>query len=157
MVAVECLGRLPADRESRLEAFRLALGPPKPLTDLGERSLLHPVADLRSGAVMAVMASGDSQLTRRLLDAADSPDANPALLLMVDTHICGYAGSDISQVIFDRADRRKTVSRGELLYLNRTCTRDDVEALRRLVDITPQGELRQLLLEGVLPNASTRQ
>ena len=143
--AMEALSNRNNNLESTRLAMEVALGPPIPLRDLGERALSHPESDLRSAAVMAAMRLGDLDAVRQLLTAADAPGADPALGRMVDHHLSGYHGPEISLLIFDRIARRGRVSAGEARYLLRTATAADVTRLQRLHDTCRDAEVRQLL------------
>ncbi|MAG54721.1 MAG: hypothetical protein CMJ83_00365 [Planctomycetes bacterium] len=155
-VAVECLGHVPDNPEATLKAYEIALGPAHPLRDLGDRNRDHPVRDLRSAAVMAVMQAGDQTLVRKLLAAADEPQAQAALTSMVDLHIGTYVGSDLSRVVFDRIGRRQTVSLGEVRYLNRACTRRDLDQLRGILRHAKSDEIKRMV-EAAIMNASRRE
>lgn len=154
-IAVECLGRIESDPEARLAAYELAMGPARPLSDLGDRNKDHPVRDLRSAAVMAVMHAGDQTLTRKLIDAADAPGADKGLASMVDLHVGTYQGADISRILLDRVDRRSKLTLGEARYLNRVCTRDDIERLRSIENHATTPEARQMIQAAIL-NAAVR-
>ncbi|MEE2712913.1 MAG: hypothetical protein VX913_09090 [Planctomycetota bacterium] len=154
-VAVECLGRIEADPEARLAAYELAMGPEHRLRDLGDRNDDHPVRDLRSAAVMAVMQSGDQTLSRKLLSAADAANADAGFASMVDLHIGAYQGADISRIVLTRIGRRSKVTLGEARYLNRVCTRDDTDRLRQIEDLAVTAEARQMIQAAIL-NAAVR-
>ena len=74
---------------------------------------------------------------------------------MFDHALCGYTGSDISRVIFDRIGRRGKVSLGEAQYLNRVCTSTDVPSLEAIAHLGVDAEARSILHAAVL-NAGTR-
>ena len=155
-VAVECLGRRPDDAEARLKAYDIALGPAQPLGHLGaDRDRDHPVRDLRSAAVMAVMQSGDQTLARKLLTAADAPGADSGFASMVDLHIGTYHGADISRLVLDRVDRRRKVSLGEARYFNRVCTAGDIDRLNKMLSWAESAEARQMIQAAAM-NAAHR-
>jgi hypothetical protein len=145
LAAIEALSNRDGTRESTRLAMEVALGPPVPLRGLGERGLSHPEADLRSGAIMATMRLGDLAAVRQLLGAAEDSGADPALVRMVDHHLAGYQGPEISRLVFDRIGRRGRVSAGEARYLLRTATASDVTRLQRLHDTCGDPEVRRLL------------
>ncbi|NRA96763.1 MAG: hypothetical protein HRU14_11205 [Planctomycetes bacterium] len=154
-VAVECLGHVVSDPEARLAAYELATGPARLLSDLGDRNDDHPERDLRSAAVMAVMQSGDQTLTRKLMDAADAPNADGRFASMVDLHVGVYQGADISRIVLERIDRRGKLTLGEARYLNRVCTRDDMTRLRKIEEFAATAEARQMIQDAIL-NAAVR-
>jgi hypothetical protein len=136
--------------------MHIALGPAQPVGDLGERNSDHPDRDLRSAAVIAVMKRGDQDLTRRLLQAADVPGVDPAFTRMVDQHLCGYQGADLSRLILDRIDRRGRVSFGEAAYLNNVCTRSDVDRLKGILNLADTQAIRDII-HGAMLNAEKRE
>ena len=155
-VAVECLARRYDDPEARLKAFDIALGAPQPMVDLGNvRNKDHPIRDLRSAAVMAVMQAGDQNLARKLITAADTPGADRGFTSMVDLHIGTYHGADISRIVLGRVGQRRKVSLGEARYLNRVCTQDDVQRLTEIAGWAESSEARQLI-EAAIVNAGHR-
>lgn len=155
-VAVESLARRVDDPEARLKAYDIALGAPQPLADLGHvRNKDHPVRDLRSAAVMAVMQSGDQNLARKLISAADSAGADEGFASMVDLHIGSYYGADISRLVLDRVDRRRKVTLGEARYLNRVCTQSDLDRLHQMVGWAESPEARHMIQAAIM-NAANR-
>jgi hypothetical protein len=143
--AVECLGLVQKDPRGLELALDIALGPAVPLGDIGARRLDHDFADLRSGAVLAVMRQGDLQSLRRLWDRADVEGGDPALVSMVDRHLVGFQGSDASRLVLDRIQRRGRVSKGEALYLAGTAQEADAAALEALAASHPDAEVARLL------------
>ena len=125
--------------------MEVALGPPQPATGLtGSLAMTHPVADVRSAAVLAVMQRGDQESARRLLEAADGADAD--LTKIVDHHIAGYTGPDLSEFIYSRARRRRGyVSPGEVRHLLRDPERIDRARLRDLLPLIKDPETKELV------------
>ncbi len=143
--AVECLGLVTKDPRALELAMEIALGPPLPFGDLGVRKIDHDHADLRSGAVLAVMRQGDVESLRRLFDRADVDGGDAAFASMIDRHLVGFQGSDISRLVLDRIQRRRRVSQGEALYLCNTARDSDAATLDSLAASTPDPEVSRLL------------
>lgn len=156
VAAVEALSLVPNDPAAVAKAMELALGPPVVVRDLGERRMDHEIADLRSAAILAVMKQGDQDRVRRLLDVADQMGADEAFVRMVDTHLGGYQGADLSRVVFERIGRRGKASIGEARYLNAASTRSDVEHLKSIAHLGEDDATRELLQAAAL-NAAKRE
>ncbi|HMS16900.1 MAG TPA: hypothetical protein PKA37_08685 [Planctomycetota bacterium] len=144
-VAVEALGRRPDDAAATRLAFEIASGLPQPLVDLGERNREYEVKDLRAAAVTALMHAGDGALVRRLVDAADRPDAQPDLASFIDRAIGAFSGGDLSRFLLDRIDRRGMVSVGEAHYLAQHARLADLPQLERLRALCVDATARQIL------------
>jgi hypothetical protein len=143
--AMGALGRTGSTPESLALLMDVALGPKQPVTGLSEANAkAHPVADLRSGAVLAVMTRGDQEAARRLMEAADAPGADPDLSRIVDTQIAHFRGPDISEFIYDRARRRGFLSAGEVRHLVRDPERVDRARLRDALPLIRDPETKAL-------------
>jgi hypothetical protein len=134
--ALSALGRIGLTAESMALLMETALGPAAPVEALrGYLAASHPVPDVRSGAVLAIMHRGDQEAARRLMEAADASGADPNLTKIVDHHIAVFTGPDLSEFIYDRARRRQFVSAGEVNHLLRDLERVDKARLRELIPL----------------------
>jgi hypothetical protein len=146
MEALGALGRVGVSEGSLELAMDVALGPPKPLSGLtGSLALTHPVHDVRSAAILAVMQRGDQESARRLFEAADAAGVDSDLAKMVDHHTAGFRGPDLSELIYQRAQRRRYVSPGEVNHLLRDLDRLDRARLRDLLPFIRDAETRKLV------------
>jgi hypothetical protein len=144
MLALFSLGRVGAGKQTLDYLVETALGPARPVKDLGAQASSHRVHDLRSGAVLGVMQRGDLEATRRLLEAAEAPGADPDFARMVDDHLGGYGGPDLTELIYARAGRRGVVSLHELLQIQKHLTDADRERVRSLGPYVKDAEARTL-------------
>jgi HEAT repeat protein len=144
--ALGALGRVGASPQTATALMDLALGPPAPTGALtGHLAAGHPVADLRSGAVLALMTLGDQEAARRLIEAADAPGADPDFVRIVDLHLGVFRGPDLTELLFDRARRRGFVSAGEVTQLLRDLEAIDRSRLRDLVPLVRDAQAKALL------------
>ena len=154
MAAIVTIGHRPIDG-ALPRVLDVALGPPIPLGDLGDQAASHPSADLRSGAVTAVVRLGDLSALRRLLEAERSAEAHPGLEAMLDQQIHTWQGAEITDLLFNRAIGRGRVGPGEANYLARTCTDRDLPRLERLRALAQDERTRQEL-DGAIELARRR-
>jgi hypothetical protein len=145
MHAMFALGRHGTDAASLDYLVATALGPEHPVSGLGNLEASHPVRDLRSAAVLGVVQRGDQDALRRLLDAADTPGADPRLAQMVDGHLGSYSGPDLSQFLYARAARRRQVTLGEALMFQRHWNEADRETLAGLRDFAVDDDVKRIL------------
>jgi hypothetical protein len=146
MQALNQLGLMGVSEASLDLAMGIALGPPKPVGGLtGGLALTHPIADLRSAAALAVMQRGDQEYARRLLEAGEAAGIDSDLSKMVDRHLGGYRGPDLSEIIYQRAQRRRYVSPGEVQHLVRDLDRVDRARLRDLLPFIRDAETKDMV------------
>jgi hypothetical protein len=146
MEALGALGRVGVSEGTLELAMDVALGPPKPLSGLtGSLAASHAVHDVRSAAILAVMQRGDQESARRLFEAADAAGIDSDLAKMVDQHIGGFRGPDVSELIYQRAQRRQYVSAGEVTHLVRDLDRLDRARLRDLLPFIRDAEAKKLV------------
>jgi AcrR family transcriptional regulator len=144
MEALTALGLVGVSEGSLALAMDVALGPPQPAPALtGSLAITHPVADVRSAAVLAVMQRGDQESARRLLEAADGADAD--LTKLVEHHIAAYGGPDLSEFIISRAKRRGSIGPGEVRQLMRDPDRIDRARLRDVQPLIKDPETKEMV------------
>jgi hypothetical protein len=145
MHALVLLGRLAGDAQSLSYLVDVALGPARPVKDLGNVDPGHPVKDLRSAAVMGAMQRGDPDAARKLMDAADAPSADATLRRLVDDHLATYVGPDLSEFLYSRIERRRRATTGELLHIQRNFRPEDEARLRAFKDFEMNEDARRIL------------
>ncbi|MSR75780.1 MAG: hypothetical protein EXS14_09970 [Planctomycetes bacterium] len=156
IAAVESLGVIEGDAEAMRAALEIALGPAIPLRNMGDRSLDHEHADLRSAAVLAIMRRGDMNVLQDMLARADEPGADSGFRAIVDAHVHAFQGSDITQLLIVRAGRRRRVSYGEAAWFNNHAVVTDVHRLREIEPHAADARTRELL-QAAISTAATRQ
>jgi hypothetical protein len=146
VAALTAIARVSTGEDALRMFEEIALGPPQPVKGLtGNDAASHAIADVRSAAVLGVMLRGDQETARRLMDAADRAGIDSDLAKMVDQHLGGYTGPDLSEVIYDRAQRRRYVSPGEISHLIRDLDRVDRARLRELLPFIQDEETKRLV------------
>ncbi|HYC78679.1 MAG TPA: hypothetical protein VEI02_13720 [Planctomycetota bacterium] len=130
--AFAALGAHGRDRASLDYLLDAALGPERPMRDAEGRVDRADPKDLRSAAVLGVVLRGDQDAVRTLLDRAENRGDDPAFDRMVDEHLAGYRGPDLSEFVYARAARRRRLSYGELVQLGRAGAELDFARLRTL-------------------------
>jgi hypothetical protein len=144
--ALTALGRGARSPEAGALLMDVALGPPQPLEGLPpDLAASHPLADVRSGAVLALMLRGDQEEVRRLIEAADAAGEDSDISRIVDAHLGGYKGPDLTELIYDRVRRRGFVSAGEVHHLIRDLDTVDRRRLRGLIPLVRDPAARDLL------------
>ena len=151
LAAVEALSNVRSDPEALRTIMEVAFGPAVPLGDIGERRIDHESADLRSGAVLALMKHGDHIALQQALARADEQSADPAFTALVDLHLRAWQGGDITQTLLERATRRRRVSLGEALWFMNNAVAADVARLKELLPRASDASVR-----GVLESAMTQ-
>jgi hypothetical protein len=91
------------------------------------------------------MQRGDQEAARRLIEAADAAGVDSDLAKMVDHHVSGFNGPDLSELIYQRARKRQYVSAGEIAHLLRDLERVDRARLRDLVPFIRDAETKVLV------------
>lgn len=155
LAAVEALSNVRSDPEALRIIMAVAFGPAVPLGDIGERRIDHEQADLRSGAVLALMKHGDHIALQQALARADESGADPAFTALVDLHIRAWQGGDITQTLLERAARRRRVSLGEALWFMNNAVAADVQRLKELLPRASDAAARGAL-ESAITQAATR-
>jgi hypothetical protein len=146
MLALGALGRIGTAESSVQLAMDIALGKPQPVTGLtGSLAVSHPIADVRSAAVLSIMQRGDQESARRLFEAADAAGMDSDLSKIVDSHLSAFNGPDLSELIYQRAARRQYVSPGEVHHLLRDLDRVDRARLRELLPLIRDPETKTLI------------
>jgi len=156
LAAVESLGVIKSEPDALRSIMDVAFGDAIPVGDLGERAVDHEVADLRSGAVLALMKYGDHVALQQALARADERGADPAFTAMVDLHLRAWQGGDITQTLMERATRRRRVSYGEALWFLHNAAAADVARLKEFLPRAADARTREIL-EVAITTASARQ
>lgn len=146
IAALDAIARHSTSEDALRMFVDIALGPPIPVTGLkGGFAVSHPVADVRSAAILGVMQRGDQESARRLIEAADRAGVDSDLAKMVDQHLGAFMGPDLSEFIYDRAHRRGYVSPGEVSHLLRDLDHVDRARLREILPLIRDEETKRLV------------
>ncbi len=143
--ALVALGQTGQSHETLDLLMRIATGSARPVKLSGQLAADHPIADMRSAAIMGVMFRGDVDSARRLLDLADQPGVDADFVKLVDQHLAAFQGPDLTEVIYARTARRGMVSSSEILLIARDRTALDRARLATLRPLARDQETRDLL------------
>ena len=124
-----------------LDPLRILVGATHSHSSPDFMGLWGGVPDAYADRVVSLVVGG-------MVDALNNADP-------VDLHVGTVQGADISRLLLERVARRRRVTLGEARYLNRTCTREDVDRLRQMARWAEDAAAQEMIQAAIL-NAASR-